>query len=475
MDDAAVLQQCAANPDDDAPRLVWADLVGGERGELVVVQCDLARGGLTPAEAAKRRARERELLQKHGVAWAGELASVATRWAFRRGFIEAAHFPALDFDHSKLPPLLATASIRAGETAAEEIEKLGRARRLRGLALQGSVRDRGMFKFLAESEHFTELRALAVDYMHEFPELRPLIAARPIEQLRLHLHRMSTTDVKSLAAAAPKLASLDIAPDRDASDDVFLAEYMHRPLRALRTTNLGWKHIMYMAEHSGPTLEHLAFPLEHEAKRTLGELAKYKVLRTLELGGKQHELHAAVEAFTRIQGFEQLRVLRIREQLYPDELTTLRGRFANQLEVLEAPIVDDKRILHDEPSTPFTLAPTCYVQTPSVCIAQRNAGGKIWELPARPADEHIFIGRGAERNDIVLFSAFVARRHCALIWTRDHHELHDLGSDNGTWIDGKMIRRTQIEDGTDFLVGNVPLVYFVGEGAKQRAEAAARA
>src|SRR5204863_2108224 len=140
---AAVLQQCAANPDDDAPRLVWADLVGGERGELVVVQCDLARGGLTPAEAAKRRARERELLEKHGVAWAGELASVATRWAYRRGFIEAAHFPALDFDHRRLPPLLATASIRAGEIVAEEIEELASACRLRGLALQGSVRDRG--------------------------------------------------------------------------------------------------------------------------------------------------------------------------------------------------------------------------------------------------------------------------------------------------------------------------------------------
>ncbi|MBA3499354.1 MAG: hypothetical protein H0T65_03220, partial [Deltaproteobacteria bacterium] len=52
-----ILAECAANPDDDAPRLVWADLVGGERGELVVIQCDLARGGLTAAEARVRRQR----------------------------------------------------------------------------------------------------------------------------------------------------------------------------------------------------------------------------------------------------------------------------------------------------------------------------------------------------------------------------------------------------------------------------------
>ncbi|MDQ3368076.1 MAG: hypothetical protein M3680_21840, partial [Myxococcota bacterium] len=75
-----VLAQCAGAPDDDAPRLVWADLIGGERGELVVLQCDLARGGLPPAGVAARRARERELLAAHGAAWAGELANVATRW-----------------------------------------------------------------------------------------------------------------------------------------------------------------------------------------------------------------------------------------------------------------------------------------------------------------------------------------------------------------------------------------------------------
>jgi uncharacterized protein (TIGR02996 family) len=42
-------EACAASPEDDEPRLVWADAVGGERGELVVIQCDLARGGLAPA------------------------------------------------------------------------------------------------------------------------------------------------------------------------------------------------------------------------------------------------------------------------------------------------------------------------------------------------------------------------------------------------------------------------------------------
>ncbi len=88
---SALIEACRASPDDDAPRLVWADAVGGERGELVVIQCDLARGGLGPAEAAARRRRERELLARHGAAWAAmkELVpGLGIGFRFHRGFVE---------------------------------------------------------------------------------------------------------------------------------------------------------------------------------------------------------------------------------------------------------------------------------------------------------------------------------------------------------------------------------------------------
>src|SRR5262245_14880798 len=114
MDDSTrVLAECAANRDDDAPRLVWADLIGGERGELVVLQCDLARGDLAPADAAVRRKRERELLERHAVEWAGELSWIASRWSFRRGFIEAAELKGRGFEASRLRehPLLSSISL----------------------------------------------------------------------------------------------------------------------------------------------------------------------------------------------------------------------------------------------------------------------------------------------------------------------------------------------------------------------------
>ncbi|MGH9889007.1 MAG: hypothetical protein ACREBE_25970 [bacterium] len=84
----ALLDACRQAPDDDGPRLVWADAVGGERGEFVVIQCDLARGELAPAQAAAWRQRERELLAAYGREWAGRDAFEG-RFEFRRGFVEA--------------------------------------------------------------------------------------------------------------------------------------------------------------------------------------------------------------------------------------------------------------------------------------------------------------------------------------------------------------------------------------------------
>jgi hypothetical protein len=463
---ARVLQECAANPDDDAPRLVWADLGGGERGELVVIQCDLARGNLTPNEAAKRRARERELLDKHGIAWAGPVATIAARWAFRRGFIESVKLRSLSFDHAFLPPLVANVTITDTSTLSrEQILEVARRVKLRGLGL---VSPRFDTTELGAAPELAGLRAVEVEWP-TLETLLPLLRNKPVIQLRVRNHRFVRFDVERIVEAAPQLASLDLWPETGGNDDGFLGVFMQRPLRALRTSALGWKHIMYMAEHSAKTLEHLAFPLAHEGPRTIGELAKYTALRTLELTGEPYQLHGAVEALARMKdGFASLRVLKISEQLFPDEVTTLRARFPNQLEVLESPIVNEKRLLHDHFASSFALTPTCYVKAPHVYLAQ--PGAKVWEFPPRPADEPIRIGRDGG-NDVVLFSSFVARRHAGLLWENGAHTLRDYGSDNGTWIDGAMIPNgARIADGTRFLVGNVPLVYCIGDGAKDRAQ-----
>lgn len=87
----ALIAQIQATPDDDAPRLAWANAVGGERGELVIVQCRLASGVVTDRDEWRRlRARERELLLANGVAWSGLAGEYPSSCMFRRGFVESA-------------------------------------------------------------------------------------------------------------------------------------------------------------------------------------------------------------------------------------------------------------------------------------------------------------------------------------------------------------------------------------------------
>ena len=83
-----LLAEVLAHPDDDAPRLVYADHLteqGDPRGELITVQCALAR--TPPDERAELAAREAELLRKHGRAWRKEAEQVARDCELRRGFV----------------------------------------------------------------------------------------------------------------------------------------------------------------------------------------------------------------------------------------------------------------------------------------------------------------------------------------------------------------------------------------------------
>ncbi|MEP6863263.1 MAG: TIGR02996 domain-containing protein [Deltaproteobacteria bacterium] len=120
----ALFAEIVAHPDDDGPRLVWADAIGGERGELVALQCDLARGGASLADASARRARVRELVHAHGAAWA-QLAGIAKLVEFRRGFVVAAELDlASAIDHNdhivEVAPLLRAITLpRRGFVGAE--------------------------------------------------------------------------------------------------------------------------------------------------------------------------------------------------------------------------------------------------------------------------------------------------------------------------------------------------------------------
>lgn len=72
----------------------------------------------------------------------------------------------------------------------------------------------------------------------------------------------------------------------------------------------------------------------------------------------------------------------------------------------------------------------------------------------------VVIGRG-EDCDVKLTSDRVSRRHCEVVYTDGHYELHDLGSTNGTYLDGDRVRTAVLQDGA---VINVPTQVFAFSG-----------
>jgi uncharacterized protein (TIGR02996 family) len=97
-DEQALLNAVIAAPDDDLPRLVYADWLEehgrAERAELIRVQCSLARPQADYRETDERKRwaqRERWLLQRYSVPWRKELPQVpAVEWGrFERGMVES--------------------------------------------------------------------------------------------------------------------------------------------------------------------------------------------------------------------------------------------------------------------------------------------------------------------------------------------------------------------------------------------------
>src|SRR4051812_6366435 len=85
-DDDAFLRAIIDNPDDDLPRLVYADWLDEhgdpDRAEFIRLQCTLSCPSTKRDEFAQQFMRSENLLARHRERWLGPLAE----------FIEAAHF-----------------------------------------------------------------------------------------------------------------------------------------------------------------------------------------------------------------------------------------------------------------------------------------------------------------------------------------------------------------------------------------------
>jgi len=81
-------------------------------------------------------------------------------------------------------------------------------------------------------------------------------------------------------------------------------------------------------------------------------------------------------------------------------------------------------------------------------ISGKYQGG---EFPL-PGDGEILIGRSSEL-DMVLVEDMVSRRHSKITVTDDQIFIQDLGSTNGTFVNGEKVKRARIAEGDRILIG----------------------
>lgn len=70
------------------------------------------------------------------------------------------------------------------------------------------------------------------------------------------------------------------------------------------------------------------------------------------------------------------------------------------------------------------------------------------------------IGRGSE-SQIIISDPGSSRKHVEVLWDGERAMLRDLGSTNGTKIDGHRVREAALPSGTVFTIGSTSLVFTV--------------
>jgi len=76
------------------------------------------------------------------------------------------------------------------------------------------------------------------------------------------------------------------------------------------------------------------------------------------------------------------------------------------------------------------------------------------------ATEPLVIGR--KRGDLLLDDPLVSSTHAQIVARNEGWYIQDLGSTNGTLVDGRLVREATLRPGSEISVGSTRLVLFVG-------------
>src|ERR1700733_10175021 len=119
------------------------------------------------------------------------------------------------------------------------------------------------------------------------------------------------------------------------------------------------------------------------------------------------------------------------------------------------------------PKAPTTLAPRSDVRSFVLrFISGKYQGG---EFPIA-TDKQIVVGRSSDL-DMVLVEDMVSRKHARIAMQNEQIWIEDLGSTNGTFVNGEKIKRARLKEGDRVLIGTSILKLIAGDGATDSTDA----
>jgi pSer/pThr/pTyr-binding forkhead associated (FHA) protein len=77
-----------------------------------------------------------------------------------------------------------------------------------------------------------------------------------------------------------------------------------------------------------------------------------------------------------------------------------------------------------------------------------------------PPREPLVVGR--KEGDLLLDDPLVSGRHCQIVARNGEYVLQDLGSTNGTMVDGRLVREVVLKPGNEIAIGSTRLILFTG-------------
>src|SRR5947209_3709910 len=114
------------------------------------------------------------------------------------------------------------------------------------------------------------------------------------------------------------------------------------------------------------------------------------------------------------------------------------------------------------------------LSVPNATYALRFISGKYQggEFPLR-MDREIIVGRSSEL-DMVLVEDMVSRKHAKISATADQIIIQDLGSTNGTFVNGEKIKKAPLKEGDRILIGTSIIKLIAVDNSQIVSEEAAR-